>query len=313
MSENLKLPLTHRAPRARAPEMLRDVEAASARTSMPENLKPPSTRRAPQARASTVRGMLQDVEALRRHFAAADAAALGTRPGAPPPAKVARLVLRAARQAKYVPKSYPLSADLGRLSVAIERDGFGAPQAEELARLAAHAAAVEAETGEPVGTNLASTVAAAMDLHGIRRAPTEPAHETSVAEGRRAELSRLTILGLRQLRHALDYAKASTHPSAPALVSQLAAIADHIETDGWVSGSERTRDWLRRLNALALKAAEIERRGERPMTRHLEKAIWRLSRHEPAEPMSAQAWARWTLWKKRHLRRASAVRPPRAE
>jgi hypothetical protein len=102
--------------------------------------------------------MLQDVEALRRHFAAADEAGMGTPLGTRPSAKGARLIMRAARKARSVPKSYPLSADLGRLSLAIERNGFGAPQLEELARLVAHAVMVQTDTGEPVATNLASAV-----------------------------------------------------------------------------------------------------------------------------------------------------------
>jgi hypothetical protein len=72
--------------------------------------------------------------------------------------------MRAARKARRVPKSYPLCADLGRLSLAIERDGFGAPQLEELARLLAHAVTVQADTGEHVATNLASAVAAMINL-----------------------------------------------------------------------------------------------------------------------------------------------------
>jgi len=108
--------------------------------------------------------MLQDVEALRRHFAAADEAAVGIRPGTPSSAEGARLIMRAARKARSIPKSYPLSADLGRLSLAIERDGFGAPQLEELARLLAHAVTVQADTGEHVATNLASAVAAMINL-----------------------------------------------------------------------------------------------------------------------------------------------------
>jgi len=108
--------------------------------------------------------MLQDVEALRRHFAAADEAAVGIRPGTPSSAEGARLIMRAAHKARSVPKSYPLSADLGRLSLAIERDGFGATQLEKLARLLAHAVTVQADTGEPVATNLASAIAAVINL-----------------------------------------------------------------------------------------------------------------------------------------------------
>jgi hypothetical protein len=108
--------------------------------------------------------MLQDVEALRRHFAAANEATMGIQPGTPFSAKGARLIMRAARKARRVPKSYPLSADLGRLSLAIGRDGFGATQLEELARLLAHAVTVQADTGEPVATNLASAIAAVINL-----------------------------------------------------------------------------------------------------------------------------------------------------
>jgi hypothetical protein len=108
--------------------------------------------------------MLQDLEALRRHFATADEADIVLRPGTPSSAKGARLIMRAAHKTRSVPKSYPLSADLGRLSLAIERYGFGAPQLAELARLLAHAATVQAETSEPVVTNVASAVEAVISL-----------------------------------------------------------------------------------------------------------------------------------------------------